>query len=60
MVCMTLDGGGAKDDWDSSGEWTGVIQNENDLLLVVVGHPFYLDPCQGEAQRLRPSTTQPY
>ena len=55
-----IDGGSTQDDWDSSRECTGVIQNEEDLMFIVVGHPFYLDPHQGETQRLRLSTAQPY
>ena len=26
-----------------------VVQNENDLLLIIMGHPLYLDSGQGEA-----------
>ena len=55
-----IDGGSTQDDWDSSGECAGVVQNEEDLMFIVVGHPFFLDPHQGETQQLRLSITQPY
>ena len=55
-----IDCGGAQDDWDSSGKSTRVIQDEDDLLFIVVGHSLYLDPHQGEACGLYSTTAQPY
>ena len=40
----SIDGGGAEDDWNPSREWTGVIQNKEDLLFVIMGHSLHLDP----------------
>ena len=51
-----VDSVGAQDDWNSSGKSTGIIQDEEDLLFIVVRHPLYLDPHQGEACRLHTTT----
>ena len=55
-----IDGGSTQDDWDSNGECAGLVQNEEDLIFIIVGHPFYLDPHQGKTQQLRLSTAEPY
>ena len=47
-----IDGVSTQDDWDSSRECAGVIQNKEDLMFIIVGHPFYLDPHQGECARV--------
>ena len=50
MICMTLMMVGvAHDDWNPSRKSTGVIQNKDNLLFVIVGHSLYLDPHQGES-----------
>ena len=55
-----VDSRGTQDDWNPGGKPAGVIQDKNDLLFIIVGHVFDLNPHQGEAQRLRPSTAQSY
>ena len=55
-----VDSRGTQDDRNSGGKPAGVIQDENDLLFIIVGHVFDLNPHQGEAKRLRPSTAQSY
>ena len=59
-VYDSIDSGGAQDDWNPGGEPTGVIQDEDDLLFIVVGHPLYLDSHHGEAYGLHLTTAQPY
>ena len=56
----SVDRRGTQDYWNPGGKPTGVIQDENDLLFIIVGHVLDLNPHQGEAQWLRPSTTQSY
>ena len=55
-----VDSRGIHDDRNPGGKPAGVIQDENDLLFILVGHVFNLNPHLGEAQRLRPSTAQSY
>ena len=55
-----VDSGGAQDDWNPGRKSAGIIQDKDNLLLIIVGHPFYLHPHQGEACRLHPTATQPY
>ena len=55
-----VDSRGTQDDRNPGGEPAGVIQDKNDLLFIIVGHVFDLNPHQGEAQRLCPSTAQSY
>ena len=38
----------------------GVIQNKDDLMFIIMGHSFYLNPQQGKAQWLHLPTAQPY
>ena len=54
-----VDSRGTQDDRNPGGKSAGVIQDENNLCIIV-GHAFDLNPHQGEAQRLRPSTAQSY
>ena len=56
----SVDSRGTQDYWNPGGKPAGVIQDESDLLFIIVGHVFDLNPHQGEAQWLRPSTTQSY
>ena len=39
-----VDSGGTQDDWNPGGESAGVIQDKNDLLFIIVGHAFNLNP----------------
>ena len=39
-----VDSGSAQDDWNPSRKSTGVIQDKDNLLFIVVGHPLYLHP----------------
>ena len=55
-----IDSRGTQDYWNPGRKPAGVIQDENDLLFIIVGHVFDLNPHQGEAQWLRPSTAQSY
>ena len=55
-----VDSRGTQDYWNPGGKPAGVIQDENDLLLIIVGHVFDLNPHQGEAEWLRLSTAQSY
>ena len=56
----SIDSAGAQDERNPSGEPTGVIQDEDDLLFIIVGHSLYLDSHHGEAYGLHLMTTQPY
>ena len=56
----SIDSGGAQDDWNPGGEPAGVIQDEDDLLFIIVGHPLYLDSHHGEAYGLHLMTAQSY
>ena len=51
-----VDSRGTQDYWNPGGKPAGVIQEENNLLFIIVGHVFDLNPHQGEAQSLCPST----
>ena len=55
-----VDSRGTQDDRNPGGKPVGVIQDENNLLFIIVGHTFNLNPHQGEAQRLCLSTAQSY
>ena len=55
-----VDSWGTQDYWNPGGKPAGVVQDKNDLLFIIVGHVFDLNPHQGEAQWLCPSTAQSY
>ena len=55
-----VDSRGTQDYWNPGGKPAGIIQDENDLLFIIVGHVFDLKPHQGEAQWLCLSTAQSY
>ena len=45
-----VDSRGTQDDRNPGGKPAGVIQDKNNLLFIIVGHVFDLNPHQGEAQ----------
>ena len=49
-----VDSRGTQDDWNPGGKPAGVIQDKNDLLFIIVGHVFDLNPHQGEAPKAPP------
>ena len=42
-----VDSRGTQDYWNPGGKPAGVIQDKNDLLFIIVGHVFDLEPSSG-------------